>query len=69
MQLGNKMHDIQLKTLKDLMSVVSTEAKLVAFFIKMFIAGSFMSRPMALPAAKTVCKKVSATSRTLAIKD
>ena len=60
---------IQLKTLKDLISVVSTLAKFVAFFIKTFIAGSFMSRPVVFPAAKTVCMKVSATSRTFPIRD
>ena len=60
---------LQLKTRKDLMRVVRTLAKLVAFFIKTFMAGSFMSLPVALPAATTVCKNVSATSLTLPIKD
>ena len=60
---------IQLKTLKDLISVVSTLAKFVAFFIKTFIAGSFMSRPVVFSATETVCMKVSATSWTFPIRD
>ena len=40
-----------MKTLKDLISVVSTPARDVALFIRMFMLGSFMSLPMAWEAA------------------
>ena len=43
-----------MKTLRDLMRVVSTPARLVALFINTFMLGSFMSRPMALLAACSV---------------
>jgi len=59
----------QLKTLKDFISIVSKLAKLVAFFIKTFIEGSFMYRHVMFPVASTVCKNVPATSQTFPIRD
>ena len=46
----------QLKTLRDLMRVVRTPARAVAFFMRTFMVGSFMSLPMALEAACRVCR-------------
>ena len=58
-----------LKTLKDFISIVSTLAKLVAFFIKTFNEGSFIYHHVMFPVASTVCKKVPAASQTFPIRD
>ena len=45
-----------MKTLRDLIRVVRTPARLVALFINTFMLGSFMSLPMAWLAAWSVCR-------------